>query len=168
MNNGSRESGVGSRQARIRPARREDAAGVFALEEHFSSDRISLRSVRNFLRSNAARVWVAVPTRDSRLATPILAALILLTRRDSKIARIYSVVVAPAVRGQGLGSRLVKSAEAAARAAGCREISLEVREENAAARRLYARSGYAEDRRLAGFYEDGADGLRLRKRLLAR
>ena len=155
-------------EAKLRKARLSDASGIFDLEQHFSSDRMSLRSVRNFLRSGSARVWVAVPGHESEVARPLLAALILLIRRGAKAARIYSVVVDPEARGQGLGLRLIQRAEAAARAAGCREIALEVHEENADARRLYARLGYAEGRRLAGFYEDGSDGLRLRKRLLAR
>jgi ribosomal-protein-alanine N-acetyltransferase len=153
---------------KLRIARPADARGIFDLEQHFSSDRMSLRSVRNFLRSGSARVWVAVPSRGSGAPGAVLAALILLVRRGAKAARIYSVVVAPAARGQGFGSKLVRLAETAARVAGCLEISLEVRAENTAARRLYARSGYAEAGRLPGFYEDGADGLRLCKRLVAR
>src|SRR5258708_24990864 len=155
-------------EPKLSRARLSDAGGMFNLEQHFSSERMSLRSVRSFLRSGSARVWVAAPSHESEVPNSVLAALILLTRRGGKVARIYSIAVAPAARGQGLGSKLVERAEAAARAAGFREISLEVREENAAARRLYARSGYTEAGRLPGFYEDGANGLKLLKRLVGR
>jgi len=61
-------------------------------------------------------------------------------------ARVWldSVYVSPPVRGRGLARRVISAAEADARAAGKREIWLEVRETNAAARALYARLGYAE------------------------
>jgi ribosomal protein S18 acetylase RimI-like enzyme len=91
---------------------------------------------------------------------------VLLTRRGSSLARIYSVVVDAAARGQGLGAKLVSQAEAAARAAGCRAILLEVRVDNRAAAALYARAGYLQAARLRGYYDDGSDGVRLRKSLV--
>lgn len=148
--------------ARLRRAQLDDAQGIVALEEHFPSDRMSLRSVRHLLRSPAAIVRVA----ESRGL--ILAALILLQRRNSRVARIYSVVVSPAARGQGLAQRLVQAAERDARVAGSERLSLEVREDNAAARGLYAKLGYTTQAVLAQYYDDGADGLRLHKPLTRR
>lgn len=152
----------GGAPARLRRAQLDDAQGIVALEEHFPSDRMSLRSVRHLLRSPAAIVRVA----ESRGL--ILAALILLQRRNSRVARIYSVVVSPAARGQGLAQRLVQAAERDARVAGCERLSLEVREDNAAARGLYAKLGYTTQAVLAQYYDDGADGLRLHKPLTRR
>ncbi|HUP92156.1 MAG TPA: GNAT family N-acetyltransferase [Solimonas sp.] len=175
---GIRDSGFG-----IRKARTADARAILDLERHFPSDRMSLRSVRRFIASPSARVWVAaatnpesrIPKRLARvpasLALPddvrpnpdLGGALILMTRRGSRTARIYSLVVGPEGRGRGLGSALVERAERAARRLGCAALSLEVRADNAAARALYARRGYADERALPGFYDDGADGLKLRK-----
>lgn len=152
----------GGAPARLRRAQLDDAQGIVALEEHFPSDRMSLRSVRHLLRSPAAIVRVA----ESRGL--ILAALILLQRRNSRVARIYSVVVSPAARGQGLAQRLVQAAERDARVAGSERLSLEVREDNAAARGLYAKLGYTTQAVLAQYYDDGADGLRLHKPLTRR
>ncbi|MGH8446974.1 MAG: GNAT family N-acetyltransferase, partial [Solimonas sp.] len=95
----------------------------------------------------------------------VIGALITLTRANSTVARIYSVVVAPSARGLGLGRRLVGQAERGARRHGCTTISLEVRADNRAARALYAGLGYAEQARLPRYYDDGGDGLRLRKAL---
>ncbi|HVT35092.1 MAG TPA: GNAT family N-acetyltransferase [Nevskiaceae bacterium] len=148
------------RAAPVRRARAADARAIHALEEHFPSDRMSLRSVRGFLRSPRAQVWVSDGS-DLRLH----GCLILLTRAHSRKARIYSVVVDPAARGQGLGVRLVQAAQSWARGHGCTQVYLEVREDNHAARALYAKLGYAESARLPGFYDDGADGLRLARPL---
>ena len=146
--------------ARIRRARASDARAIHALEEHFPSDRMSLRSVRGFLRSPRAAVWVADGAAGSAAAC-----LILLTRKRSSGARIYSVVVDAHARGQGLGVRLVRAAESWARSKHCTFIYLEVREDNTAARALYRKLGYREAAPLPGFYEDGADGLRLARDL---
>ncbi|MGH8541058.1 MAG: GNAT family N-acetyltransferase [Stenotrophobium sp.] len=141
-----------------------DARAIHTLENHFPSDRMSLRSVRRFLQSESAALWVAQTSPASRLPSPAIAGcLILLTRANSRAARIYSVVVDPAVRGRGIAARLVQTAEAGARKQGLSVITLEVRTDNAPARALYRKHGYTEDQRLSGFYDDGTDGLRLRK-----
>lgn len=57
---------------------------------------------------------------------------------------ITKLTVAPPYRGRGLGRTLMRFLEASGRAAGGREIRLEVRESNGAARRLYAALGFAE------------------------
>lgn len=144
---------------RIRRARPSDAARIVELEEHFPSDRLSDRAIRGFLRSPRADVLVAIEHGH------VLGNLILLTRSTSKVARIYSIVVDRAGRGRGLAKRLVAQAESAARRRRCDAVALEVRDDNAAARGLYARLGYVETKKLPGFYDDGADGLRLCKKL---
>jgi ribosomal-protein-alanine N-acetyltransferase len=95
----------------------------------------------------------------------VVGALVLLTRRRSRVARIYSVAVSPRARGRGIGAALIRAAERHARRHGRTAMSLEVRKSNRAARTLYARLGYAERERLPRYYEDGAAGLRLRKAL---
>lgn len=144
---------------RIRRAVPADAAAILALEELFPSDRMPARAVRRFLSVPSAQVFVATA------GSAVLGNLILLTRRGARVARIYSVVVAPAARGQGLGQRLVERGERAARACGCLRLALEVRADNAAAQALYARLGYRLQTRLPAYYDDGADGLRLLKNL---
>lgn len=142
---------------RIRRARPTDLDGILALEALFPGDRMSRRSVRRFLGLPACRAWTV--EHEGR----VVGSLLFLLRRNSRWGRIYSVVVDPALRGQGLGERLVRCAERGARAEGLAGLSLEVREDNAAARRLYDRLGYVPVRDLPGYYEDGATGLRLRK-----
>ena len=142
----------------LRRARGDDAAAILALEAHFPGDRMRLASVRHLLRTPSAAVWV-IDGKQGALA----GALILLTRRGSRIARIYSLVVGPEWRGQGLAQRLVHAAERYARQQDCTAISLEVREDNTPARTLYARLGYQLREVLPDYYEDGGAGLRLRR-----
>jgi len=140
----------------IRAATLDDARAILELESLFPSDRMSARSVRRFIASSSARVWVAVRGKDL-----VLGNLVLLLRAGSRAARIYSVVVDPRARGLGLGHRLVQAAERHAAKAGRTQVSLEVRADNVAARALYDRRGYVVERELPKFYDDGADGLRL-------
>jgi ribosomal-protein-alanine N-acetyltransferase len=128
------------------------------MERHFPTDRMSERSVLRLLRSPSAFLWVAT------LEGAVCATLVVLARRDGRRARIYSVVVDEVARGQGLAKRMVRVAERWARADGRAEVSLEVRNDNLPARRLYETLGYRVDERLRDYYEDHGSGLRLRKR----
>ena len=147
------------RKSRIRAATAADLDGLVALEALFPSDQLSRVALRRFLRVPSARLWVAVQ------AGLVVGNVLLLLRAGADYGRLYSLVVAPDARGQGLGDRLMATAERHARAAGRTRLRLEVRLENAAARALYARRGYVEVSQLAGYYEDGAPGLRLEKTL---
>lgn len=144
---------------RLRRARLADLDALLALEALFPSDRMTRPTLRRFLRHPSAQLWVAAQGRQ------LVGDLLLLFRRGSDSARIYSVVVAPQARGQGLGERLIARAERAATAAGCKRIKLEVRRRNRPAQALYAKRGYQLVKALPGYYEDGSDGLRLAKEL---
>lgn len=145
---------------RIRRARVPDLSAIVAQEALFPSDRMSRASARRFLASPRASVLIAESPDQN-----VLGNLILLKRADSRKARIYSVVVAPEARGRGIGAQLVAAAERVARSSGREAISLEVRADNAAARAMYEKLGYVVERELPDYYDDGAEGLRLIKRL---
>lgn len=146
----------------VRRGHSSDADAMLALEAVFPSDRMSRRSIRRFLRTPTARVLVAEGT-----AGAVLGNLIGLRRAGSRAMRIYSVVVAPEARGLGIGGRLVEALQAMAADEACDRVTLEVRADNRAARTLYARLGYRQTASLPGYYEDGADGLRLSRDLAA-
>lgn len=160
------------RKFRLRPARPADAPALLALERNFPTDRFSARAVRYLLQARNAVVWAAEDRRPAqgqsgRGERPprVVAALVLLVRRRSGVARVYSVAVSRRVRGRGLGAALLRTAEREARRRGRRIMSLEVRQSNRTARKLYASLGYRPHRRLPDYYEDGAPALRLRKHL---
>lgn len=79
--------------------------------------------------------------------------------------RLYSLVVDPRCRGTGLGARLLADAERLAGEAGAAALTLEVREDNAAAIALYRRHGWQDAGRIAAYYDDGCAALRLRREL---
>ena len=74
-------------------------------------------------------------------------------------AEILTLAVRTPARRGGLGARLVEAAVVRAAALGAERMFLEVAEDNAAARALYARAGFHEAGRRRGYYAR-ADGSR--------
>lgn len=67
-------------------------------------------------------------------------------------AEILTLAVAPAARRRGLGRRLTDAAADLAVARGATRLFLEVAEDNAPARALYAAAGFVEAGRRRGYY----------------
>ena len=65
---------------------------------------------------------------------------------------IENVAVTPCAHRQGVGRALVRELVERARRAGATCLTLEVRESNQAARRLYEGAGFGEDGRRRGYY----------------
>jgi ribosomal protein S18 acetylase RimI-like enzyme len=144
----------------VRKAAVHDLAALVALESAaFEYDRISRNQWRRHIASDSARVLVAGPRGR------IDGAAVVFLRRHSRRARLYSLAVADAARGQGLAKALLAAAEDEARRRGCNALYLEVRIDNRAAIALYERQGYRRAGRLRGFYEDGADAWRYTRAL---
>lgn len=144
----------------LRQARMADLPALLALEDQrFDTDRIGARSFRRWLRLGHKGLAVAV--QDGRLVGYVL----VLHRRNSHSARLYSIAVWPEAAGKGLGRALLAWAEEQARAWGATGMRLEVQPGNRAARSLYESAGYGHIARLPGFYENGADALRMGKTL---
>lgn len=81
-------------------------------------------------------------------------------------AHVMTLAVAPEARRAGLGRALLAGLRAAAVAMGARTLTLEVREGNQAAIRLYASAGLCEVGRRRRYYPDtGEDALLLTERL---
>lgn len=70
-------------------------------------------------------------------------------------ADVMTIAVAPQARGQGYAHRLLHDLHQRAAASGARQMLLEVRADNAAARALYDRHGYAQVRRRPAYYRTG-------------
>jgi ribosomal protein S18 acetylase RimI-like enzyme len=149
---------------RVRNAARGDLDALMELEHRvFATDRLSRRSLRHFLKSPTAEVIVAVADGGHLAGTAIV-----LFRPRSRVARLYSIAVAPQMGGRGVAPMLLDAAEAAALARDCRVLRLEVHETNHAAISRYRKSGYREFGRQARYYQDGGDALRFEKRLMPR
>lgn len=144
----------------IRAAEPRDLGGLVALEnEAFAGDQLDRRAFRYALQSSTIDMLVAEG------GSTMLGYVQIQRRTGSTLARLTSVAVAKAGAGQGIGSKLVAAAEALARKHGCRRMRLEVRADNARARSLYERTGYALFTTVADYYEDGEAALRFEKAL---
>ena len=85
--------------------------------------------------------WVALL--DDRVVGSIMAGY------DGHRGWLYSVAVLPGEQRHGLGTQLVRTAEAALQALGCSKVNLQVRDTNHAVASFYARLGYAEEPRIS-------------------
>jgi ribosomal protein S18 acetylase RimI-like enzyme len=147
----------------IRRARAGDLAALVAMEKAvFTVDRLSRRSFRRFLASANATLLVAVE--GDKLAGY---ALVLYPPR-SKLARLYSIAVAPHIGQRGVGPLLLAAAEDAAKRRRRRAMRLEVHEHNTRAIARYEKSGYRLFGRYRDYYDDHGDALRFEKPLGAR
>jgi ribosomal-protein-alanine N-acetyltransferase len=137
-----------------------DLDRLLELERDFPSDRLSRRSIRRFLARTNVDVWVGARSQQ------VIGNAVVLYRRDTAGARLYSLVVAPGARRYGVATGLIRAVEAAARRRGCDRVCLEVRIDNRAAIRLYEKLKYRIVRRLPRFYDDGQDALRFERRVI--
>jgi len=81
----------------------------------------------------------------------------LVARHLGREWELENIVVAPPARRNRLGRRLIDALLAAAREANSESVFLEVRESNAAARKLYERAGFQQAGRRKSYYTDPAE-----------
>ncbi|WGL15264.1 GNAT family N-acetyltransferase/peptidase C39 family protein [Microbulbifer bruguierae] len=144
----------------IRPANERDIDALYALEQaSFSGDRLSRRRFRHWVRADN-RVFL-VAEQDHQL----LGYVLVLLRRGTRLARLYSLAVGPAGRGKGIGKALLTSAEDASSRSGRLYMRLEVAEQNSPAIALYQQLGYRTFGSYANYYEDAGNALRMQKRI---
>src|SRR5215471_4111484 len=114
-----------SHGVRIRRGKLADLDPLWDLENQvFATDRMSRRSLRRLLASPSAAVMVA------RSDGAIAGIAVLLFRLNSRIARLYSLAVAPKYTGRGIASALLAAAEKTVMLRKCQRLRLEVHEKN--------------------------------------
>lgn len=145
----------------VREATPRDLDTIARLEnESFETDRVSRRSLREFLR--AAHRPVIAAFIDDELAGYALVSL----RKTSRAVRIYSLAVDPRFARRGVGRALLQACEAYARGHRRAALTLEVRYDNSSAIALYESSGFRQFGEHAQYYADGAAALRYEKALV--
>jgi [ribosomal protein S18]-alanine N-acetyltransferase len=145
----------------IRAARPRDLEAIARLEnESFETDRVSRRSLREFL--GAPHRPVIAATIDDELAGYALVAL----RKGARAVRIYSLAVDARFARRGVGRALLQACEAYVRRHRRAALTLEVRYDNASAIALYESSGFRQFGEHPRYYADGATALRYEKSLL--
>jgi [ribosomal protein S18]-alanine N-acetyltransferase len=78
-------------------------------------------------------------------------------------SELDSIAVAPSHRGSGIAVALMNRLAALLRRRGVLSMTLMVRLDNTAAIGLYRRLGFLRERRINGYYEDGAPAWRMRR-----
>lgn len=134
--------------------------GLVEIEnECFVTDQISRRSYRDLLKKHSAKILIAVHKEK------MIGCVVVLFRRNSKIARCYSLAVSKAYQGNKVASALNQALEDASRKRGCDAVILEVNSSNASAIRFYEKNNYKAFGVYKNFYEDGSDAIRMKKEL---
>ena len=123
----------------------------------FSGDRLSRRSFKRWIRHGGCvfLVWEE--------GGVLLGYILVIQRRGTRLARLYSLAVDPAGRGRGIAAQLIGRAEEVARDSGSLYMRLEVAGNNAAAINLYRKLGYQQFGLYQDYYEDHSDALRMEK-----
>lgn len=144
----------------IRQATLTDLDAIVKLEnKSFATDQLSRQNFRHLLKSPTAEIFLAVQQKK------LLGNVIVLFRKNSTIARMYSLVVHKAFRKQGIANQLRKKIETSAKKRGCQQMILEVRINNRPAIQFYQKHGYQFFAKYTKFYQDKIDALRMRKAL---
>ena len=84
-------------------------------------------------------------------------------KRAPEAAELVSIAVNPASRGKGVASSLLRNTLRRLRLRGVVRLSLMVKVTNKQARRFYDKHGFERVRKMRGYYEDGADGVLMRR-----
>lgn len=145
----------------LRPAALADVPALHSLEQRcFTSDRLSVRSFRRFITEKRSDLIVL------EINSQLVGYFLLIYRRGTSLARLYSIAVDPAFRQQGLAEKLMAEAEEQAAKRLCALLRLEVRKDNKAAIKLYQKLHYHEFAIKHDFYEDHSDAICMQKQVI--
>ncbi|WP_082879454.1 GNAT family N-acetyltransferase/peptidase C39 family protein [Methylomonas methanica] len=147
-------------QLAVRPAQSADLEGLVALENaSFATDKLSRRSFRHWLSSDHRALLLA------EWAGLVAGYILIIYHPGTRLARIYSLAVAPQLRGNGIAKTLMMAGEQAARDDGRLYLRLEVSVDNTPAIRLYEALGFQKFGLYRDYYQDHKDALRYQKRI---
>lgn len=135
----------------IRPGRRRDLPGMFAIQEEVLGGW-SKRALEEEFETSQSRVWVATAKNAPGVCDIYGFAIAWWVGPE---AQLQNIAVAKQFWRQGIAMALLDVVLLAAYRAQCREICLEVREDNQAAQALYLQRGFVSVGRRSGYYADG-------------
>lgn len=129
-----------------------DVAAVRALEEATFSSTWQEGAFLNELKNNPCAHYIVLRQPDGSVAGYAGFWLLL----DE--VHVTAIAVAPELRGSGAGKRLLYSLLCRARRNSAKWATLEVRQDNPAAQKLYRRFGFAKVGTRKAYYESKIDG----------
>lgn len=135
-----------------------DVPALLALEQEcFTTDRLSKRQFNHWVKA-AHRVFLV-----AKLGDVIVAYGLVIMRKGTRMARLYSIAVGEKARGRGVGKMLMRALEEQTLAFNKLFIRLEVAVGNEAAIKLYQSLGYKTFGTYTKYYDDESDALRMQK-----
>ena len=141
---------------RLRSFQMRDLATLYDLDQACFSEAIaySRAELKYFVTHPRCSCWIAEHPEDKIAAFVIFER----TRHQAQPAgHIVTLDVHPSARRLGLGTLLMQCAEEQLKGEGVRLMSLEVAEDNVAARRFYRRLGFVTRSRIAKYYGGRVD-----------
>lgn len=137
----------------VREVRWQDLAELAAHEvELFGSEAWSLESWWGELAGRPRREYLVAEDADGIVGYAGL-------DHGGDVSDVMTIATLPRARRTGLGRHLLEALVARSRAAGAARLLLEVREDNTAARGLYAQRGFELLQTRRGYYPGGVDAL---------
>jgi ribosomal-protein-alanine N-acetyltransferase len=141
---------------RLRSFQQQDLAGLHKLDQVCFPREIaySKAELRYFLTHPRCSCWIAEQG-ESKLAGFVIVER---ARRNGRLTgHIVTLDVDPVERRRGLGTLLMQTAEERMKKEGAGGMSLEVAENNSAAREFYQRLGFATTGRISKYYAGRVD-----------
>ncbi|ABG42656.1 GCN5-related N-acetyltransferase [Paraglaciecola sp. T6c] len=144
----------------IRNARVNDIAQLVELENaSFQSDRLSQRRFMHWLKAtDSHRVFMVATDGENVLAYGLV-----IMRKGTRLARLYSIAVSITAQGMGVGRKLLLALEQQTLEQDKLFMRLEVATNNIGAIKLYESLGYRSFGTYANYYEGSIDALRMQK-----
>lgn len=133
---------------KLRPATIDDVPTLMALEKYaVTAAHWSVEQYRAVFLPGTPRIALVLEDADAIQG-------FLIARAVGPEWELENIAIAGPARRRGLGTRLLGEFLDAARAHGATAVFLEVRESNAAARRLYEKWAFTESGRRDAYYRD--------------
>lgn len=136
---------------KIRQAEPKDLSDIMRLETQFGSDAFPAREFKKRFGSYLFKVL--------EIDSAIVGYYLVLTRKNTRSFRIYSICVDESWHGSGYGKALMRDiiSQCGPRA----NIRLEVAWDNEIAKKLYASFGFKYTEVLSDYYGDGRNGVQM-------
>lgn len=144
----------------IRKGIAADRPGIFAVQEKSFARPGTPEMLKKDMIENRASTYIV-----AELAGRIVGFISVWSIYEE--CQINLIAVDPFLRGQKIGTALLQTALHATEHAGLKLWTLEVRESNIAARRLYTAAGFTEVGKRHGYYTDPIEDALLMNRILS-
>ena len=137
----------------LRDARQGDLEAIYEIEKLSFSDPYPKNLLKSFLFFPGAYIVVLEGGRLVGYAIGVI--------RHTTLGHVISIAIAPGNRRSGIGQELLGELVKKLGQCGAKEITLEVRESNAAAISLYTKMGFGIGREIKRYYPDGETALEM-------